>query len=132
MKQVILILILFLISCGKKDSQNSLLPKNTLFSTKLNDINCEDCAIVQYSDNIVLITMNSNFHDNDCLGSNQIELLNGQFALPLAGGRTDFQLDPEIGMQTCSIKSSSGMYIIENNNLYDMFIGNYKITLRKE
>ena len=127
-----LIIFLLISSCGKKDSDSSATPKDTLFSIKLNDLACPDCAILQYSKNIVLITMNSNVQDNDCLGSNQISILNSNFVLPLAGGRADFDLEPETGIQSCSIMSASNMYVIENNNNYDMYIGNYKITLKME
>lgn len=126
------ILILFgllqLLSCG--NNNNSTL-NNILISQKMNNSPCVNCAILSYSEKILVITLNSNIIDNDCLGDTQIIIDdNKSFMLPNLGEIFDYNLESNVS--SCSMKNANVLYIKNNSGMYEISIGNYVFLFNKE
>lgn len=126
MKNIILLSI-FLLSCGKS-VESTASKQNILKSISLNGNSCANCVSISFSTRSLLLSMDNNNFDTICVGSHIIAL-DSDFSLPTLGNQNNYGISNNSN-STCSIDYSTNIHIINNNNVYQVYVGAYQIDLK--
>jgi hypothetical protein len=127
MKVFIIFVMLFLLfSCGNNPS-NNFSNKTKLTTTMINDSTCSECASVYFEKTYLMLQFNQ-LVDN-CSGVFNITL-NEDFVLPTEGQLINYSLYEPLNSATCNIGTSL-IYIKKENDVYNLYIGAYKFTLKE-
>lgn len=126
MRFIYLFLLIFLFSCGNQQHNNTFNVVK-LTTLKINDTTCEDCAILGFTKNFVLLQFDKKFQN--CSGTFSI-VLTEDFSLPSESQTLNYTLSEPIDSTICQLDSSV-MYIKKESSLYYLYLGIYKFTFKE-
>jgi hypothetical protein len=125
---ILILLLLFLLSCGKNNVESTTSNKNILRSISLNGNNCVNCVSISFSARSLMLVMDNNTFDTICVGTHIISL-DSDFSLPALGSQNNYGIINNSN-SACSIDYANNLHVINNNNVYQFYVGAYQIDLK--
>lgn len=132
MKNLVLMISLLLVSCGKESVDNNIKPEVTFLNYVVNEVdgnNCFNCINININERTIFFRFLTNF--NNCMGD--VSLVNTEFIdIPDQENEIfDFFLLEEYERNSCIIQRNDLYLEFDNNQLYLYWLGQqFKLELQ--